>query len=135
MSTATKDKVFNLIPPAMIAAALVFWSFGPAAVLKSAWTFPVMAASVTMIVLGLEWVHERHASWRMNRREFVTDLFYVVLNATVISWVSTKLAEDPLTAAKAWFGITTQWVTHMPWLVQAVMVLVLIEFGQYWMHS
>ncbi|MEO5587156.1 MAG: sterol desaturase family protein [Novosphingobium sp.] len=134
MSTATKDKVFNLIPPAMIAVALVFWSFGPAAVLKSAWTLPVMAASITIIVLALEWVHERHASWRMNPREFFTDLFYVVLNATVISWVSTKLAEDPLTALKASLGITTQWVTQMPWLVQAAMVLILIEFGQYWMH-
>jgi sterol desaturase/sphingolipid hydroxylase (fatty acid hydroxylase superfamily) len=52
----------------------------------------------------------------------------------VISWVSTKLAEDPLTAAKASFGITTQWVMHLPWLVQVALVIFLIEFGQYWMH-
>lgn len=133
-SVTTKDKIFDLVPPAMIALVLAFWSFAPAAVLKSDWTLPVLSAALTIFILGLEWVHERHAGWRMNRQEFFTDLFYVVLNASVISWVSGKLAEDPLLAAKASLGITTEWVMHLPWIVQAAMVLFLIEFGQYWMH-
>jgi sterol desaturase/sphingolipid hydroxylase (fatty acid hydroxylase superfamily) len=134
MDVAMKNKVFNLIPPAMIAMVLLFWAFGPAVLLNNVWTLTVLSASITIIVLGLERLNERHAGWRMNRQEFFTDLFYVVLNSTVISWVSTKLAEDPLTAAKASFGITTQWVMHLPWLVQVTLVIFLIEFGQYWMH-
>jgi sterol desaturase/sphingolipid hydroxylase (fatty acid hydroxylase superfamily) len=98
------------------------------------WTFVVMSPLIRIIVLLLEQVHERHSGWRMNRQEFLTDLFYNVLSATVISWVSTKLAEDPLKAAKASLGITTEWAMHMPWLLQVALVVFLIEFGQYWMH-
>lgn len=132
--SAPKDKLFNLIPPAMIALVLLFWAYGPEALLKNSWTLTVTSPLILLVVLGLEFVHERHAGWRMNRQEFFTDLFYVVLSATVISWLSTKLAEDPLAAAKASLGITTPWITHLPWLVQAAMAFSIFEFGQYWMH-
>ncbi len=129
-----KDKVFNLMPPAMIALVLLFWSFGPSALLANPWTLTVVSPLITLAVLLLEFVHERHAGWRMNRQEFFTDLFYVVLSATVISWLTEKLAEDPLTAAKASLGITTQWVTHLLWLAQVALAIFILEFGQYWMH-
>ena len=129
-----KDRIFNSMPPAMVAAVLLFWAHGPKALLDHPWTFVVMSPLITIIVLLLEQVHERHSGWRMNRQEFLTDLFYNVLSATVISWVSTKLAEDPLKAAKASLGITTEWAMHMPWLLQVALVIFLIEFGQYWMH-
>ena len=129
-----KDRIFNSMPPAMVAAVLLFWAYGPKALLDHPWTFVVMSPLITIIVLLLEQVHERHSGWRMNRQEFLTDLFYNVLSATVISWVSTKLAEDPLKAAKASLGITTEWAMHMPWLLQVALVIFLIEFGQYWMH-
>ena len=58
----------------------------------------------------------------------------VVLSATVISWCTTKLAEDPLLAMKASLGIATEWAMEMPWLVQVGLVILLVEFGQYWMH-
>jgi len=134
MQTSLKTQVFNLIPPAMIAVVLLFWAFGPAALLENPWTFTVTSPLIVLAVLLLEGVHERHAGWRMNRQEFLTDLFYNVLSATVISWLTVKLAEDPLAAAKASLGISTQWAMQMPWLVQVALVLVLIEFGQYWMH-
>ena len=129
-----KDRIFNIMPPAMIAAVLLFWAYAPKALLDHPWTLVVMAPLITILVLLLELVHERHSGWRMNRQEFFTDLFYNVLSATVISWVSTKLAEDPLKAAKASLGITTEWAMHMPWLLQVALVVFLIEFGQYWMH-
>ncbi|WP_241233474.1 sterol desaturase family protein [Altericroceibacterium xinjiangense] len=129
-----KNRVFNLIPPAMIVLVLIFWSFGPAALLDNPWTLPVVSPLITLVVLLLEQVHERHPGWRMNRREFFTDLFYVVLSATVISWLTQHLAEDPLTAAKAWLGINTEWAMHLPWLVQVALVIFVFEFGQYWMH-
>ena len=134
MHTTTKDRIFNHLPPAMIAMVLAFWAFAPKALLDNPWTFPVMSALIVITVLLLEQVHERHAGWRMNRQEFVADLFYSVLSATVIVWVSQALAEDPLRAAKAALGITTEWAMGMPWLAQVALVIFLIEFGQYWMH-
>ena len=134
MHTSLKTKAFNLIPPAMIAVVLVFWAYGPAALLKNPWTFTVTAPLIMITVLLLERVHERHADWRMNKKEFFTDLFYAVMSATVILWISEKVAEDPLKAAKASLGITTEWAMHLPWLVQVVLVIVVLEFGQYWMH-
>jgi sterol desaturase/sphingolipid hydroxylase (fatty acid hydroxylase superfamily) len=134
MDSTLKDKVFNLIPPAMIVLVLAFWAYGPKALLDHTWTLAVTSPLIIVIVLLLEQVHERHAGWRMNRQEFLTDLFYVVLSATAIAWATEVLAEDPLLALKASLGITTQWARQMPWLAQVALVIVLIEFGQYWMH-
>ena len=134
MQVTIKDRVFNHIPPAMIALVLAFWAFGPKAALENPWTLAVTSPLIVITVLILEQVHERHAGWRLNRREFFTDLFYVVLSATVIAWLTKTLADDPLAAAKASLGITTQWAKQMPWLAQVALVIFLIEFGQYWMH-
>ncbi|CAN5370624.1 hypothetical protein BH09PSE3_BH09PSE3_15080 [soil metagenome] len=129
-----KKTVFNLLPPATIAVIILFWSFGPASWIKSSWSIVVAGAVTTAFVLALEGIHERHAGWRMNKREFATDLFYVILGSTVISWVSTTLAEDPLKAIKHSLGITTEWAMHMPFVAQVALVVFLVEFGQYWMH-
>lgn len=129
-----KQKIFNLVPPAFVAVIVAFWAFAPKALTDNGWTIIVTSALITVVVLGLEFVHERHAGWRMNWREFCTDLFYVVLSATVISWTATALAEEPLQAVKKSLGITTQWAMHMPWLLQVALVVFVMEFGQYWMH-
>ena len=132
--SALKDKVFNLVPPAMVAAVLLFWSYGPKNLLDNPWTLTVTSPLIMLTILGLEFVHERHAGWRMNRQEFFTDLFYVVLSATAIAWLVTRLAENPLGAVKSALGISTQSIAHLPWLVQVVMAFSIYEFGQYWMH-
>lgn len=134
MQTTLKDRIFNHIPPAMIVVVLCFWAFGPKALLDNPWTLTVTSPLIVITVLLLELVHERHAGWRINRQEFFTDLFYSVLSATVIAWLTRTLADDPLMAAKASLGITTAWARQMPWLLQVALVIFLIEFGQYWMH-
>ena len=134
MQTSIKDRVFNLIPPAMIAMVLAFWAFGPKALVDHPWALAVTSPMIVIAVLLLEQVSERHAGWRMNRREFFTDLYYSVLSATVIVWLTEKLAEYPLRAAKAALGIKTAWVMEMPWLAQVMLAIFLLEFGQYWMH-
>ncbi|MFA6114007.1 MAG: sterol desaturase family protein [Sphingomonas sp.] len=129
-----KQKLFNLVPPATVAMVILFWVFGPASWIASPWSLVVAGALITAFVQALEGIHERHVGWRLNKREFATDLFYVILSYTVIAWASTKLAEDPLKAAKHSLGITTEWAMHMPFLVQVALVVFLIEFGQYWLH-
>lgn len=129
-----KQTLFNLVPPAFIAIVIAFWAYGPRSLVDHPWALVVTSSLITVVVLALEFVHERHAGWRMNKREFATDLFYVILMSTVISWVTTRLAEDPLLAFKKSLGITTEWAMHMPFIVQVALVVFLIEFGQYWMH-
>lgn len=129
-----KNGVVNLIPPMMVAAVVCFWAFAPAAVLGNGWTIVIVSALITLCIQGLEFVFERHPGWRMNWREFWTDLFYVVLGSTAISWVSRALADTPLLALKQSLGIATPWIAHWPFLVQVALVIFLIEFGQYWMH-
>jgi sterol desaturase/sphingolipid hydroxylase (fatty acid hydroxylase superfamily) len=129
-----KTKAFDLLPPATVVLIVLFWAYGPAAWIANPWSIVVVTSLTTAFVLGLEWVHERHAAWRMNWREFFTDLFYVVLSATIISKTTTLLAEEPLMAFKKSLGIATPWATQMPFLAQVALVMVLVEFGQYWMH-
>ncbi|MBC7519894.1 MAG: sterol desaturase family protein [Sandarakinorhabdus sp.] len=129
-----KTTIFNLLPPVMVALVLLFWAYSPKAWVDFGGSIVIVNLVITAIILGLEWVHERHEGWRLTWKEFATDVFYVVLSASVISWATTTFAEDPLTAAKKAMGISTAWATQMPFLAQALVVVVLVEFGQYWMH-
>ena len=129
-----RSSLFSYVQPMMVALVLAFWAFGPAAWTSKATSLVVATSVTTLLVLGLEWLNERHASWRLTRKEFFTDLFYVVLSATAISWATVTLAETPLQAAKKSLGITTPWAMHMPFVLQVGLVVVLVEFGQYWMH-
>lgn len=126
--------LLGLIPPAMIAAALLFWGLAPERVSASPWTVLAATALTTILILGLEFVAERHASWRMTPREFATDLYYNALNYTLIGWCTQVFAEQPLTALKGALGLSTPWIMQLPFVAQVALVVVLIEFGQYWMH-
>lgn len=134
MHARLKDRIFNYIPPMMIGVVLLFWSLGPDMLVQQPWMLAVTSPLIVVTVLALEWVHERHAGWRMNRRELLTDLYYSVLSATIIAWLTKTLADDPLTAVKASLGITTHWVAQLPWLAQVALAIFILEFGQYWMH-
>jgi len=129
-----RNVAFSYVQPIMVALVLMFWAFGPASWTDNPATLVAATSVTTLMVLGLEWLNERHASWRLTKKEFFTDLFYVVLSATAISWATVNLAETPLQAVKASLGITTEWAMHLPFIVQAALVVFLVEFGQYWMH-
>lgn len=129
-----KKILSSYVQPVMVLTVLLFWAFAPSAWVKSPWSVVIATLLVTALIQGLEWVYERHSSWRLTRREFFTDLFYVALSYTVISWASDTLANNPLTAAKRSLGISTEWAMHLPFVLQVALVVFLIEFGQYWMH-
>ncbi len=131
-SVATR--LVDLLPPLAVIFVVCFWALGPASWTGKPWSIIVAVAVTTAFIQLLEFVFERHEGWRLDTREFFTDLFYMILNATVIAGVSSVLAEQPLTAAKEALGITTPWAMQLPFVVQVALVVVLIEFGQYWMH-
>ena len=129
-----KQSMFNLLPPATVAAILTFWAFAPAAWVDTWWTITVVGLVVLAFVQLMEWVNERHAGWRINRQELLTDLFYVLLGITAISWASDTLANNPMVEAKKSLGLSTPWIGELPFLVQVAAVMLLVEFGQYWLH-
>lgn len=129
-----KKTVFKFFQPATVAVIVAFWALAPAAWVKSSWLIVVAASLTTAMVQGLEFINERHAGWRMNKREFFTDLFYVILSSTAIAKAQTLFNETPLKAAKHALGVSTPWLAHAPFLLQVAAVIFLIEFGQYWMH-
>jgi sterol desaturase/sphingolipid hydroxylase (fatty acid hydroxylase superfamily) len=129
-----KRFVFTLIQPATLALIVLFWGYAPTSLLDKAWLVTAVSIATLVMVQTLEFLNERHAGWRLNLREFLTDLFYVVLYFAVIVKVETKLAEEPLAFAKHALGITTDWAMHLPFVAQAGLAFFLIEFGQYWLH-
>ena len=129
-----KQSIFNLLPPITVAAILAFWAFAPTGWVETWWTITVVGLVALAFVQMMEWVSERHEGWRISKQEFLTDGFYVVLGVTAISWITDALANNPMVKAKEALGISTPWLADLPFLVQVALVMLLVEFGQYWMH-
>jgi sterol desaturase/sphingolipid hydroxylase (fatty acid hydroxylase superfamily) len=129
-----KTNLFGLFPPTMLVLVVVFWSNIPASWVDNPITATAVSIATLLIVQMLELIRERHAGWRIYRLELLTDIFYAVLYFGVIAGVEDEFAETPLASAKKALGITTDWALHSPFLVQVALVVVVVEFGQYWMH-
>ena len=93
-----------------------------------------MSIGTVALVQALEFVNERHAGWRLNLREILTDIFYLILYYALIEKLEATLVEGPFDSAKNALGITTAWAMHLPFVVQVAFTLFLFEVGQYWMH-
>lgn len=125
-----KTTLVNLIPPATLAAVVLFWALAPERVIEHPWTLLLVGLAILAWVQILEW----HEGWRLNKREFATDVFYVAFTYTAIGWATRIVAEEPLLALKQSLGIATPWLGELPFIVQAMLAFSLFEFGQYWMH-
>lgn len=124
----------DLLPPVTVVAVVLAWMLAPSSITENPLSVVIAGILTSVFLLGLEFLFERHEDWRLNWREFATDLFYFVLMYTVIGWAVEVLADGPLAALKESLGITTPWVMQMPFVLQVALVVFLIEFGQYWMH-
>ena len=129
-----KKTVFTLFQPATLVLITALWAAFPDSWLASPW-LPILMSIVTLLMVQtLEFINERHASWRLNLREMLTDLFYMILYYSVILAVEEKLVEEPLGLAKNVLGISTAWAMQLPFIAQVAMVVLLVELGQYWLH-
>lgn len=129
-----KQALVNLLPPATLGAVFVFWAFAPTAWVEAPYTIILVGLAVIAFVQAMELVFERHEGWRINGRELATDIFYVAFGYGVIGFLSDTLINSPMRALKEQLGIGTPWLAEMPFLVQVLAVMLLFEFGQYWMH-
>lgn len=129
-----KKTVFRYIQPVTVALIVLLWGTAPKSWLENQWTPDIVTVVILAFAQMLEFINERHAGWRMNWKEFLTDLFYVILFQTVIVKLTARLNDEPLGAAKHALGISTPWTMNMPFVAQVAFVVFVIEFGQYWMH-
>ncbi len=129
-----KQKLIDLLPPATVAALLAFWAFAPTAWTEGPWMIIVVGLVTILFVQLLELAFERHEGWRINGRELATDIFYVAFGYGVIGFLSDTLINSPMAEVKQSLGIATPWLAASPFLVQVFVVMVVFEFGQYWLH-
>lgn len=134
LNMSLRKRVFVLFQPATLVLIVVLWSTIPTAWLENPWLPTATSILTLLMVQTLEFVNERHAGWRLNPREILTDLFYLMLYYSVILKLETKLVDEPFGAVKNTLGITTAWAMHLPFVAQVALTVFLIEFGQYWLH-
>ena len=70
-----KKIVLSLFQPVTLAVIVPFWAFAPAPVTENPGTAIGATSLVTAIVVALEFVSERHVSWRTNDCELATGLY------------------------------------------------------------
>jgi hypothetical protein len=126
---------FTWFQPTMLFALIAFWYYAPNSIAKPS-TAIAIGIGFKLLLLGLEWVNPRYASWRLTWKELVTDLFYVGLSYTLLRMVSHFIGSDVM--AKAIKHLVHQddilWFTDLPLLAQAFLIVFIFDFGQYWMH-
>ncbi|HEX7873945.1 MAG TPA: sterol desaturase family protein [Sphingobium sp.] len=127
--------VFTWFQPTMLFALLAFWYYAPNSIAKAS-TAVGIGIGFKVLLLALEWVNPRYASWRLTWKELVTDLFYVGISYTLVRLAGKYWGDDAMIEAMQhafdWDKLT--WFMEMPLLVQALLIAFIFDFGQYWMH-
>lgn len=130
-----KQFIFTWFQPVMLFALLAFWYYAPNSIAKAS-TAVAIGVGFKVLLLTLEWVNPRYASWRLTWKELVTDLFYVGLGFTVLRIVGDYIGSDAIIKALQ-HGLHLEkftWFMGLPLLLQAFLIALIFDFGQYWMH-
>ena len=74
---------FTWFQPVVLFALILFWYYAPNSIAKASTAIGI-GIGFKVLLLVLEWVNPRYASWRLTWKELMTDLFYVGLGYTVL---------------------------------------------------
>ena len=88
MASGLKQTIFNHLPPATLAVVWAIFAFVPTSLAQSEALLGILALGALVFIQAMEFVSERHASWRLNWREAFTDLFYVAFGIFIIGSLS-----------------------------------------------
>lgn len=130
-----KQAFFTYFQPFVLFALIAFWYYAP-----NEWALASVGIWIGLgfkvLLLALEWVNPRYRSWQLTWKEFATDLFYVGLGYTALRMISGYFGDDvmieAIQGAMDWDKFT--WFIGLPLLVQAILISMIFDFGQYWMH-
>ncbi|MBY0302769.1 MAG: sterol desaturase family protein [Sphingomonas ginsenosidimutans] len=126
---------FTWFQPAVLFALVAFWYYAPNSIAKASTAIGIGIAFKAFL-LFLEWLTPRHESWKLTWKELTTDLFYVGLGYTALRMVESQIGSDAiLSAIRDNFAMEKlAFFTSLPLLVQAFLIMLIFDFGQYWMH-
>jgi len=130
-----KQFVFTYFQPAVLFGLIAFWYYAP-----NEWALASIGIAIGLgfkvLLLILEWVNPRYDSWRLTWKEFATDVFYVGLGYTLLRMVDAYIGNGVMIAAvqDAFDWDKFSWFTGLPLLLQALLISMIFDFGQYWMH-
>lgn len=123
----------TVMSTALLSAWLGFTSFSLS---------PALSASLTVLVFGfilipaLERVFPYRDDWNKNDRDARTDIINLLVNIAVTTFEKPILVGLLITASAALsakFG-SSLWPSHLPLVTQLFLMLVIAEFGRYWIH-
>ncbi|WP_137681575.1 hypothetical protein [Aurantiacibacter suaedae] len=61
-----KLALINAVPLATLLAVVAFWLLAPRSFTTSEWSLVIVTSAITLFILGLEFVLERHPGWRLS---------------------------------------------------------------------
>ncbi len=127
--------VFTWFQPVVLFALIAFWYYAPNSIAKASTAIAIGIAFRAAMLL-LEWFAPRYESWRLTWKELMTDLFYVGLGYTILNLIEGFIGSDAIiaNALKSFDWDKFAWFTGLPLLLQAFLIVLIFDFGQYWMH-
>jgi sterol desaturase/sphingolipid hydroxylase (fatty acid hydroxylase superfamily) len=130
-----KRFIFTWFQPAILLAVVLFWYYAPNSIAKASTAIGI-GIGFNVLLLALEWVNPRYKSWQLTWKELATDLFFVGLGFTVIDIAGYYIGSDAWADSALNYLVYDHfgWFMTWPLLVQALLILFIFEFGQYWMH-
>lgn len=130
-----KQFVFTYFQPFFLFTMLAFFYWAPNDIAVASTAF-VIGLCFRYMLLALEWVNPRYESWKLTWKEFATDTFYVAMGYTVLRMVDAYIGDGVMVEAVQGFfdWEDFSWFTGMPLLIQALLISMIFDFGQYWMH-
>lgn len=130
-----KQLFFTHFQSAVLFSLILFWYYAPNAIAVAS-TGLMIGLGFKAFLLTLEWINPRYDSWRLTWKEFATDVFYVGLGYTILRMVDAYIGDGVMVEAVqgAFDWDKFAWFTGMPLLVQALLISMIFDFGQYWMH-
>jgi sterol desaturase/sphingolipid hydroxylase (fatty acid hydroxylase superfamily) len=130
-----KRFVFTYFQPAVLFGLILFWYYAPNSIAKASTALGI-SIGFRVLLLAFEWVNPRFDSWRLTWKELTVDVFYVGLGYTILNLVEHYIGSDAIIASIQGYFAQDKfaWFTGLPLLVQAFSILLIFDFGQYWMH-
>ncbi len=130
-----KQAFFTYFQPAVLFSLIAFWYYAPNEIAVAS-TGIAIGLGFKVFLLILEWVNPRYDSWRLTWKEFATDVFYVGMGYTLLRLVNGYIGNgvmiEAIQGAFDWDKFS--YFTGLPLLVQALLISMIFDFGQYWMH-
>lgn len=130
-----KQAFFTYFQPAVLLSLIAFWYYAPNEIAVAS-TGIAIGLGFKVFLLILEWVNPRYDSWRLTWKEFATDVFYVGMGYTLLRLVNGYIGNGVMIEAVqgAFDWDKFSYFTGLPLLVQALLISMIFDFGQYWMH-